>query len=236
MVHDVLSTRNSQNRFSALGKLYYFRGKIILAILEDSTSISFPTTLSPEKPDGNFPEYLQRNLNATSTRVYRSVGDILQEGEATLKQALSYAESTGDEIRLGKAMNLLGQLFSHYCFSRIAYVPFTSLFIIFQLLQLQLCRYKPYAVLRPFCSGQERKRGRKSQKGPTREETKKAATKRRRTAEGEAKTETDTWMYVPSFSLSNETQRVLDQREKRRQTLCLKQRTSLLYLQVGYSN
>eukprot|EP01127_Copromyxa_protea_P012133 TRINITY_DN3125_c0_g1_i1.p1 TRINITY_DN3125_c0_g1~~TRINITY_DN3125_c0_g1_i1.p1 ORF type:complete len:1648 (+),score=383.22 TRINITY_DN3125_c0_g1_i1:141-4946(+) len=116
--------------FSALGKLYYFRGKIILAILEDATSITFPTTLSPEKPEGQLPEFLQRTstgppTNATRARVYRSEGDILQEGEATLKQAVSYAESTGDEIRLGKAMSLLAQIFSNYCFSRIAFYNFT---------------------------------------------------------------------------------------------------------------
>jgi hypothetical protein len=59
-------------------------------------------------------------MNSGGARVFRSEGDILQEGEATLKQAMSYAESTGDEIRLGKAMSLLAQLFSTYCFSRIA--------------------------------------------------------------------------------------------------------------------
>eukprot|EP01126_Amoeba_proteus_P040790 TRINITY_DN4373_c0_g2_i19.p1 TRINITY_DN4373_c0_g2~~TRINITY_DN4373_c0_g2_i19.p1 ORF type:complete len:739 (-),score=131.50 TRINITY_DN4373_c0_g2_i19:151-2367(-) len=113
--------------FSALGKLYYFRGKVLQNILRDSSSLVFPTTLSPEKPTDisrDYPDYLTKPVPNIKPTIFRNVGDILQEGKATFEQAMSYAESTGDDVRLGKALCMLAELMTEYCFPRIAFYKF----------------------------------------------------------------------------------------------------------------
>lgn len=58
--------------FSVLGKLYYFRGKILMELIKHSSSIVFPTSFQIEKIS-EYPEFFNQPL-AIPASYYRCLG------------------------------------------------------------------------------------------------------------------------------------------------------------------
>lgn len=116
--------------FSELSKLYYFRGKVITKLITNSSSVAFPISFQVTKPKDqtiDFPEYLTKSpaVPVQKQTVFRCVGDLIQEGGHTFKQAQLYAENVSDEVRLGKTMAGLAEMWCEYLFPLISLYDFT---------------------------------------------------------------------------------------------------------------